>query len=221
VPKRGPGHAWGACRGGARISAVHRARFRLLSRSLQAWGGRGVVAGGGWRAAGDAPFFSGLESGTWSCPVSRHWHVVQLPGPGRGAPSVLGAPPNMCHLFFVSGWSYCGGRTCVFLPPQQCSARCGVAVSARCDRHSDGPWCAACLLQLIAESVASGSFSSSADSSTSLACTCSPAFTSTFPTPFLPPSPNTVSLACSTVSGVERRLGVTEQDLVLALGRRS
>jgi hypothetical protein len=22
---------------------------------------------------------------------------------------VLGAPPNMCHLFFVSGWSYCGG----------------------------------------------------------------------------------------------------------------
>ena len=73
---------------------------------------------------GDAPF-CGLASGTWSAPASRHWYVVQLPGPGRGAPSVLGAPPNMCHLLFVSGWSYCGGRACVFLPPQQCSARCG------------------------------------------------------------------------------------------------
>jgi hypothetical protein len=37
----------------------------------------------------------------------------------------------------------------VFLPPQQCSARCGVAVSARCDRHSDGPWCAACSSSLL------------------------------------------------------------------------
>jgi hypothetical protein len=114
---------------------------------------------------------------------------------------VLGAPPNMCHLrLFLGGLVVGEGLVCSFLLGSAvrvvvlqwvlvviatatdrgvllAPAHCRV----RCKR----------LLQF-----------SSADSSTSLACTCSPAFTSTFPTPFLPPSPNTGSPACSTVSGV-------------------
>jgi hypothetical protein len=38
-------------------------------------------------------------------PANSHWYVAQLPGPGRGAPSVLGAPPSMCHLLLFLGAS--------------------------------------------------------------------------------------------------------------------
>ena len=56
-----------------------------------------------------------MESGTWPCPASRHWHVVQLPGPGRGAPTVLGAPPNMCHLLLFLGGLIVGeGLVCSY-----------------------------------------------------------------------------------------------------------
>ena len=29
--------------------------------------------------------------------ISRHWYAAQLPIPGLGAPSVHGAPPNICR----------------------------------------------------------------------------------------------------------------------------
>jgi hypothetical protein len=56
---------------------------------------------------GDAPF-----SGLGNCPR-----------PGRSVCARSSAEYVTSTTFVSGGWSYCGGRTCVFLPPQQCSAR--------------------------------------------------------------------------------------------------
>jgi hypothetical protein len=68
----------------------------------------------------DAPFLLYF----WN-PARRHLLVssqpplvcgAALPGPGRGAPSVLGAPPRMCHLLLFLGGLIAGeGLVCSFL----------------------------------------------------------------------------------------------------------
>jgi hypothetical protein len=72
----------------------------------------------------DAPF-SGL--GNWYLVVSSQpplaGGTASCPRPGRSVCARSSAEYVTFTTFVSGGWSYCGGRTCVFLPPQQCSAR--------------------------------------------------------------------------------------------------
>jgi hypothetical protein len=90
---------------------------------------------------GDAPFFSGL--GIRHLVVSSQPPLVcgaaAWPRPGRAAPSVLGAPPNMCHLLQFLGGLIAGGGllVCSFLLSSVVLVQCAV-------------WCCSAVLVVIA-----------------------------------------------------------------------